>query len=227
MFPVKLLPMFIIGCAALPDGPAHTETRPGDGPDDTPSDVPTDESSDQLSPQLRASLDETLFEQPDSVPPEPSDFDTMNENEVRNSIIDDLNRLQGLEIVEVGDVILDLPAEAVCAYFWTPCAGFEDQLNDALRQVAPRLEALADAAEVADEDDDPARSAACSESVIADNLDVLSGLEIVSVGDLLVAEPERNCPYSMPCEEDIIAAEDLTCERAITLDKIVLATSSQ
>jgi len=218
--------MFIIGCGALPDGSDQTQARPGDTPDDTPSDVPTDESSDQLSLQQRADLDERSFDQPVEEPREPSDFDAMDESELRYAIIDDLSRLQGLEIVEVGDVLLDLPAEAVCAYFWTPCPGFEDQLNDALREAGPRLEALADVAQVADEDGDPARSNACSDSVIADNLDALSGLDIVLVGDLLVAGPERNCPYSMPCEEDIIAAEDLTCERAGTLDKIVLATQS-
>jgi hypothetical protein len=219
--------MFIIGCAALPDGPGQTETQPSDTPDDTHSDVPTDESGDELSTQQRSSLDERPLEQPDEQPREPSDFDAMDDNEVRYSIIDNLHRLQGLEIVEVGDVILDLPAEAVCAYFWTPCPGFEDELNDALRQAAPRLEALADVAQVADEDDVPAWSYACRDSVIADNLDALSGLDIVLVGDLLVAEPERNCPYSLPCEEDIIAAEELTCERASTLDKIVLATQSR
>jgi hypothetical protein len=95
---------------------------------------------------------------------------------------------------------------------------------DALRAVGPRLETLAHFAQLAVDEGLEAREDSCAETAIEDNLDQLSDLEIVIVGDLMVEEPERNCPYSVPCDEDIALAEQITCERAEALDRMIELT---
>jgi len=192
MFSIRLLPLFAIGCASLPNNPGETKIEPSDNPQDTSF--------------------------------QPTDFASLDEGEVRSLIWDQVMALHGLEVVQVGDVILDLPEEAICAYGWSPCAGFEEDVADALRAVGPRLETLAHFAQLAVDEGPEAREDSCAETAIEDNLDQLSDLEIVIVGDLMVEEPERNCPYSVPCDEDIALAEQITCERAEALDRMIELT---
>jgi hypothetical protein len=194
MFSIRLLPFFVMGCASVP--------VPLGGIDVVEGPLP---AAADLSPGHVVG----------------SDFGAMEEWEVRASIWGSLNTLQGLQIVEVAEVILDLPAEALCAYSWTPCAGFEGEVEAALREVAPRVERLSELAERVVDSVPEGQVETCSDSVIFDNLDQLADLQIIKVGDLQVAEPERNCPYGVPCEEDIALAEQITCERAEALDRIV------
>jgi hypothetical protein len=172
MFTIRLLPLFAIGCASLPNDPGEIKT--------------------QLDP---TSQDDSFHTQ---------DFDAMAEDEIRAVIWEQVMALDGLEIVQVGDVILDLPAEALCAYGWTPCPGFEEEVSDALRDVAPRLETLTHFAKRAVDEDLESRDTRCVDHVIDWNLDQLADLEIVTVGELIRQEPEQ-----------------ITCERAETLDRIV------
>jgi hypothetical protein len=197
MFPTKLLPLFALGCAPVPGTTDELATDPDPTVDPGSNDGEVDE------------------------PYEPADYEAMEMNEVRSKIWEHVHTLQGLQIVQVSDVVVDLPNEALCAYAWTACAGFEDVVDDALREVAPRLDALAHNAEVAANSIAVTPTNTCADAVVDANLDDLSDLEIINVGDLMVAIPERNCPYGLPCEEDIIAAQELTCERAATLDRLV------
>ena len=197
MFPSKLIPLFALGCAPISAVTDDVGTEP---------DVTTDPglTDDQVDDSY-----------------EPADYESMEINEVRSKIWDHVDKLHGLQIIEVGEVILDLPDEALCAYAWTPCTGFEDMVDDALRDVAPRLDSLAHNAQVATESNAATSIDTCDADIVDANLDDLTDLQIIEVGDLLVAEPERNCPYNQPCEEDIIAAEELTCDRAASLDRLV------
>jgi hypothetical protein len=206
MFSIRLLPLFAIGCAGLPNHPGETTTEPGEINTD-PGEINTEPGD---SPQ------DNNFQ--------PTDFSSLDENEVRALLWDQIMALHDLDVVQVGDVILDLPEEAICAYGWTPCTGFEADVLDALRAVGPRLEELNHLAEFAVNEGLEAHDDSCAESAIEANLEQLTDLEIVMVGNLIAEEPERNCPYSVPCEEDIALAEQITCERAEALDRIVELT---
>jgi hypothetical protein len=239
MFPVKLLPLFIIGCATLPDNQIKEDTEPtndssSDPTSDSTSDPASDPASDPRIEQASDPINDPTHDprndprnDPTNDPFGPDDFDSMESYEVRSAILERLMTLQRLDVIEVGDVILDLPDEAICAYGWSPCVGFEDEVDDALRQAGPRLDALAHHAQVAADEDAAPRADTCNDAVVDANLDALADLEIVLIGDLLVQEPERNCPYYLPCEEDIIAAELITCARAETLDRIVVVVTQE
>jgi hypothetical protein len=192
MFSIRLLPLFALGCASLPNNPGEVKIEPGESPQDTSF--------------------------------QPTDFESLEENEVRSLIWEQVMALDALEIVQVHDVILDLPEEAICAYGWTPCTGFEEDVADALRALGPRLETLTHFAQLAVDEGLESQADSCAESIIEANLDELATLDIVLVGELLVEEAERNCAYSQPCEEDIAVAEQITCMRAETLDRIVELT---
>jgi hypothetical protein len=203
MISIRFLPLFALGCATLPTAP-----------DETPLD--DDQLEDNLEDNREDNLEDNDFEG--------SDFDAMDEQQVRSFLWDNLFTLQGVEVVQVGDLLLDLPEEAICAYNWTPCSGFDEVVEEALREAAPRLEALSHFANVATNEAPTSRSATCAEDVILENIEQLADLEIVQIGDLNVAEPEHNCPYDVPCDEDIAAANEITCERAEVLDRIVALT---
>jgi hypothetical protein len=155
---------------------------------------------------------------------EPEDFDLMDSGEVRAAVWEAFFALQDLEIVAVGDVILDLPDEAICAYGWSACPGFEEEVDNALRKVAPRITGLVHFAQFAADEEAAPQGDTCSDSIIEANLDALADLEIIQVNALLVETPERNCPYNLPCEEDVAIAEQITCDRAAALGRIVETT---
>jgi hypothetical protein len=244
MFPIKLFPLFIIGCATVPTIDGEVESKPTNDPNVDPADDSADDSiddrtadpiADPIADLIADPTDDRtvdLFADPivdptDDRADEPfqsDDFESMDSMEIRSAIHADIEVLHNLQIVEVGDVLLDLPGEAVCAYNWTPCPGFDDEIDDALREVGPRLDALVHFAQLAAAEAVTPDADTCTDAVILENLEALENLEILAIGDLLVEEPERNCPYSMPCEEDIVTAEQITCERADTLDRIALVT---
>lgn len=196
MLTIRLLPLFAIGCAGLPNTPGEITIQP----DETTLDDHFQPVDDRFQPQ---------------------DFESMDEDALRSLIWEQLNDLHALEVVQVGDVILDLPEEALCAYGWSPCPGFEEDVANALRAAGPRLETLTHFAGLAVDEGLASQDINCAEDAIEVNLDQLADLEIVTVGALLIAEPERNCPYNLPCDEDIALAEQITCERAEALDRIV------
>ncbi len=169
-----------------------------------PSD-PTYPEANAASPA--SAIPPGTLESPSSLPPRDS----------RDSVaqIDaNLARLRGLHVVDVGELILRAPAGAANCYSLA-CPGDEDR---ARVEAAARLARLADAADTA-ATCTPAD--ACAPEVIDHNLVALMSLQLVEVRGLLRAEPVNNpnC-YNLPCESDIEAARQLTCERAGRLANI-------
>jgi hypothetical protein len=129
-----------------------------------------------------------------------------------------LAKLAALEIVAVGDLVVALPAGSMNCY--GPCPEDAEAIAAARGAAALRLDALTTAAEAAvGLPNDPA---ACEPAAIEASLAALAALEIVEVHGMVVAEPANNpmC-YSLPCPEDVAAAEALNCQRAGDLANIV------
>lgn len=136
---------------------------------------------------------------------------------------ENLARLQALEVVSVGNLVLDVPEEAMNCY--GPCPGWEDEIAAARAASAVRLDHMVQVAEPAAATPET-NGNACEQASIDANVAVLRGLGIVDIGGLVVAQPANNpnC-YNLPCQEDEAAARELTCERAAKLDAIVKACS--
>jgi hypothetical protein len=130
-----------------------------------------------------------------------------------------LARLNALDVFEVGQLIVDLPAEAYACY--GPCPGSEPAIAQAKAKAATRLAELADTAEKGAAT--PAADS-CAQPAIDRNLAALQALRIVSVSGLIATLPQNNpqC-YNLPCSADIAAAKVATCERAGKLGGIVEA----
>lgn len=129
-----------------------------------------------------------------------------------------LDHLAALQIVEVGALINDAAEESNSCY--GPCPEDEAAIAAEEAQQAERLDRLvdlADATAVAE-----GRAETCGDDTVSANLRALAALRIVEIGAFLTAEPENNpyC-YNFPCVADIAAAEEITCARAETLDRIV------
>jgi len=136
------------------------------------------------------------------------------------AIDENLSRLRDLAIFEVGDLIVQLPAEATNCY-GAPCPGSEPAILAARTEAAVRLENLADAAETAV--DSAFVAYECLSRVDA-NLEALRQLSIVEVGTFIQSEPQNNpyC-YNLPCTSDVEAANADNEARATELESIALA----
>jgi hypothetical protein len=116
-----------------------------------------------------------------------------------------VERLRGLEVVDVYSAVFDTPEASNC-YGAPPCPGSESNPDVAaeLARQAPRLARLTDIA---------AGLAAATEGAPADpagaaaDLAALDGLRIVELGNLLTVAPAANpiC-YNTPCPSDVAAA---------------------
>ena len=128
------------------------------------------------------------------------------------SITADLDALRALDVVEVGGLIMRLPAEATACY-GVPCNDADRARWTAERQTqAKRLADLVEHA-VAATDDVGATTPPPAEVDLA--LTALHGLQIVDVGDLIRTEPANNpeC-YNLPCASDRAAADLANAHRA-------------
>jgi hypothetical protein len=125
----------------------------------------------------------------------------------------DLARLRALMIVDVGDLVLDLPDASSACYGGTcPADVWDRMVTDEYARQVPRLDALTGlgARTVANMYPVPG-----SLSVAAQDVAALDALAIVHVRGLLVAQPASNpiC-YNTPCPEDVQAAAQTTSFRA-------------
>jgi hypothetical protein len=144
--------------------------------------------------------------------------------EVDASITQTFDRLRALQILDVGNLVLNLPAEATACY-GVPCLNSPWQqpyLDERARQ-APRLATLADAFEQANRDA-YLQPAPMSEANAA--IQSLSSLKVIEVGGVIQAQPANNpqC-YNLPCQSDIDAAQ-LENERRVA-KALEAATLSQ
>jgi hypothetical protein len=124
---------------------------------------------------------------------------------VEQTIQQSLARVQALHVVDVTQLVLDLPAEARDCYGGPPCPGFETQYQAERARQAPRVERLASLAEAAARNPylvprDPSEADAA--------LQALAGLAVVQVSGLVQVQPKNNgeC-YNLPCPADIEAAK--------------------
>ena len=99
-----------------------------------------------------------------------------------------------------------------------PCPGSEGAIEKAKADAAVRLQGLADSAEGAVAQP---IAGSCEKATVDANIAALQALEIVTVGALIQEQPKNNpqC-YNLPCQEDIKAAEAVTCARADKLAAI-------
>lgn len=132
---------------------------------------------------------------------------------LQNDISEDLQRLQDLELFEVGELVAGTPLGRMNCYV---CPEPSDDQIDGWVDAAARLDMFVEIAESAV--DSPAGTAACEADAIDANLQLIADLNVIEVGGLLVVEPaaSANC-YNMPCAADIVAAEEETCDRARAL----------
>jgi len=139
------------------------------------------------------------------------------------AVDENLARLQALDLFEVGDLVVDMPAEATNCYGTKPCAGSEPAVSAARSAAAERLAQFADTAETAVAT--PYDAYACG-TRIDSNLDAVRALRIVEVGNFIRDQPANNpdC-YNLPCPADQAAADAVNEARATDLESVALATS--
>lgn len=137
-----------------------------------------------------------------------------------------ITRLRALEVLDVGEMTVQLPAEASNCY--GPCPGSEPAIAQARQHAADRLADFVVSAERAAAEPVSPESPACASAAIDANLATLQGLRVIEVRSLLVAEPTNHAvPYSRPTASDVAAAQRTTCERAQRLAAITDATRSR
>jgi hypothetical protein len=137
------------------------------------------------------------------------------------AIDENLARLRALEIFEVGDLIVEMPTEALNCYGPKPCAGSESAVLAARASAAERLVTFTDRVIVAAAT--PYDSYACVANIDV-NLDALRTLRVVDVGAFILSEPQNsaNC-YNLPCQSDIDAANAENHDRAAKLESIAIS----
>jgi hypothetical protein len=123
---------------------------------------------------------------------------------VEESIRLSLDRLRALELVDLGRLVIRLPAEATACYC-RPCPGWESRVQEERARQAPRLAALTDlATTMAPAADLPPRPVSEAAAAAA----ALSALEIVEINGLILTQPAVSAAcYNLPCPADVEAAE--------------------
>ncbi len=134
---------------------------------------------------------------------------------------ENLARLRALDVVLVGELVVDMPQEATNCY--GPCPGSEPKILAAKEDAALRLAKLVPVAETAVK---APSSYLCTELVDA-NLAALNALHVVEVKGLVHSQP-KNSPscYNLPCPADIEAAKAEDAARAAKLDALARGTAN-
>jgi hypothetical protein len=217
----------LTGCGAHVAEPAPTPSHRPSGTaqaDPIPGPTANDPEEDSGDPtESPAPVPTAVKENTQSPAPAPTAVkeNTQSPAQVAAAIDENLAKLRALEIFEVGDLIAEMPAEALNCYGPKPCAGSEPAVDAARATAAERLTSftghvLAAAAT-------PYDSYAC-EANIEVNLEALRSLRVVDVGSFLRSEPANSmfC-YNMPCQSDIDAANAANHDRAAQLESIAIS----
>ena len=134
-----------------------------------------------------------------------------------------VQRLRALQVIDVGEMTVQLPAEATNCY--GPCPGSEGVIAQARQHAADHLADFVVRAERAAAGPVQPESPACATDAIAANITALQGLRVIEVRALIAAQPTNTAvPYARPTESDVAAAQRTTCERAQRLAAITNAT---
>jgi hypothetical protein len=136
------------------------------------------------------------------------------------SVEENLASLKGLQIFEVAGIVQHIPESANC--YNLPCPGHEAEFEAAKAADTQHLDTFTKTALAAAAD--PASTDPADLSAATTNLDKLRQLDVVQIGELVLAVPENNpnC-YNLPCESDKQAAEATNNERAGQLANIAKA----
>ena len=202
-----------IGCVAEtgePDLPQtsvgnNTEIEPGEtSPTDSniepyPAAAPSNEAeAGPYSPETAEGAD---AKPEDELPYHPGD-----------SVETDLQRLQDLELFEVGQLLTTVPGENYSCAYNQPCPG--EELDGAVRiQHARLLGLLAIAEDVTETPELPEPTQETQQDLAA-----LTSLSILYVGQLIVDEPANSVTcYNLPCQSDIDEAAAGNARRAEVL----------
>ena len=131
-----------------------------------------------------------------------------------------LASLKALQIFEVAGIVQHIPESANC--YNLPCPGHEAEFNAAKAADQQHLDTFTKTAVAAAAD--PPSTDPVDLAATATNLDTLRKLDIVQIGELIVAVPQNNpnC-YNLPCESDKQAADAINNERAGKLANIAKA----
>src|SRR5437016_693390 len=119
-----------------------------------------------------------------------------------------LDRFRALQIVEVGELVINLPSEATACY-GVPCPGsaWVGPYREERARQAERLSRLADMAETAASDKylSPRPMTEADAAIQS-----LSSLQVIRVAGLVEAKPQNNpdC-YNLPCPSDVQAAAEV------------------
>jgi hypothetical protein len=137
--------------------------------------------------------------------------------ELQAGVQDHLARLRDLQIIEVGQLLMEVPGEATACYN-LPCT--PEMADRALRIQAPRLARLTDLAE----------QSAQAASVTGDlgdagvDLAALRGLAIVDLGGLVSVTPQKSAScYNLVCPDDAQRAAAENARRAHVLHDVATA----
>jgi hypothetical protein len=137
------------------------------------------------------------------------------------AIDENLARLRALDVFEVGELIVEMPAEALNCYGPKPCAGSEPAVAAARTTAAERLVAFTESVVAAAAK--PYDSYACDANIDV-NLEALRSLRVVEVGSFIRSEPVNSAfCYNLPCQSDIDAANTTNHTRAAKLESIAIA----
>lgn len=131
---------------------------------------------------------------------------------------ENLARLRGLAVFEVGVLMVDAPDGAYACY--GPCPQFKDEIAAAEAHAAGRLGRLVEVAAKATAD---ASAESCAAATIERNLAALRALKIVDVQGLVRDLPEGGSCYAGQCPEDTPEGKARMCERAGKLAGIAAA----
>jgi hypothetical protein len=141
--------------------------------------------------------------------------------ELQVDVQDHLARLRALQIVEVGQLVMQLPNQATACY-GLPCSAdtTAETVDRALRVQAPRLARLTDLAE----------ESARASTVTGDtghataDLAALRRLSIVELGGLLAVTPQTSTScYNLVCPDDAERAAAENARRARVLHDVATA----
>lgn len=144
--------------------------------------------------------------------------ETADPNAAVAAIDENLARLRALDVFEVGDLIVQMPNEALNCYGPKPCAGSEPAVAAARVAAAERLVTFTDGVSKAAAS--PSDDYAC-EANIQVNLDALRSLQVVDIGNIIVSQPlNTGFCYGNPCPADIDAANQANHARAAKLESI-------
>jgi hypothetical protein len=127
--------------------------------------------------------------------------------------------LRALDVIEVGQLLVRLPTEAICPYN-VPCDGWQDDIDAEVARQMPRLRALTDITSAATQATYP------ESTDVAADLAKLRALEIVEIHDLIVDVPvaSANC-YNLVCPGDQARADSANQARRAALAQIVTKTA--